>query len=138
MRRRAIELAGPALAGEEHDGERYWDAAGRTGQAAPPDGAYLLPAFDEYTVAYQDRSLLADGGPQVRSDQLNSDLLNPVMLLDGRAAGLWKRVVGGKSVQISLAPCGRLGRPDQPAGGGRRAVCGVPRAARRGQLVRPG
>jgi hypothetical protein len=111
--RRAIELAGPALAGEEHDGERYWDAAGRTGQAAPPDGAYLLPAFDEYTVAYKDRGLLAGGGPQAKSDKLNSDLLNPVMLLDGRAAGLWKRVVSGQSVLISLAPYGRLGRPDR-------------------------
>ena len=110
--KRAIELAGPALAAEEHDGERYWDAAGR-GDPAAPDGAYLLPAFDEYTVAYKDRGLLADGGPQAKSDQLNSDLLNPVMLLDGRAAGLWKRVVGGKSVQISLAPYGRLGRPDR-------------------------
>jgi Winged helix DNA-binding domain len=111
--KRAIELAGPALADEEHDGERYWAAAGRPGQAAPPDGAYLLPAFDEYTVAYKDRGLLANGGPQAKSAQLNSDLLNPVMLLDGRAAGLWKRVVGSKSVQISLAPLGRLGRPDR-------------------------
>ncbi len=111
--KRAIELAGPALAAGEYDGERYWDAAGRPSQAAPPDGAYLLPAFDEYTVAYKDRSLLANGGPQAKSDNLNSDLLNPVMLLDGRAAGLWKRVVGGKSVQISLAPYGRLGRPDR-------------------------
>ncbi len=111
--KRAIELAGPALADEEHNGERYWAATGRRDQAAP-DGAYLLPAFDEYTVAYKDRSLLADGGPQAKSDKLNSDLLNPVMLLDGRAAGLWRRVVGGKSVQISVAPYGRLGRPDRP------------------------
>jgi Winged helix DNA-binding domain len=106
--RRAIELAGPALAAEDRDGELFWDGPDRRGETAPPDGAYLLPAFDEYTVAYKDRSLLANGGPQ-----LNSDLLNPVMLLDGRAAGLWKRVVGGKSVQISLAPFGRLGRPDR-------------------------
>jgi len=111
--KRAIELAGPALAAEEHDGERYWLAAGHTGPAAPPDGAYLLPAFDEYTVAYKDRGLLADGGPQAHSDRFNSDLLNPVMLLDGHAAGLWKRVVGSKSVLISLAPFGRLGRPDR-------------------------
>ncbi len=111
--KRAIELAGPALAAEDRDGELFWDGPGRHGETAPPDGAYLLPAFDEYTVAYKDRSPLADGGPQARSDQLNSDLLNPVMLLDGRAAGLWKRVVGSKSVQISLAPYGRLGRPDR-------------------------
>jgi hypothetical protein len=112
--KRAIELAGPGLAAEDRDGELYWAGAGPgRGQAAPPDGAYLLPAFDEYTVAYKDRGLLADGAPQAKSDQVNSDLLNPVMLLDGRAAGLWKRVVGGKSVRISLAPYRRLGRPDR-------------------------
>jgi DNA glycosylase AlkZ-like len=106
--RRAIELAGPALAGEDRGGELYWDGLGRHLDAAAPEGAYLLPAFDEYTVAYQDRSLLLDSRPQS-----NGDLLNPVMLLDGWAAGLWKRVVSGKSVQVSLAPYGRLGRPDR-------------------------
>ena len=107
--RRAIELAGPALAAADCDGELYWEGAGSPNDAvAPLEGAYLLPAFDEYTVAYKDRSLLGDGGPQV-----NSDLLNPVMLLDGRAAGLWKRVAGAQSVQISLAPYGRLSRLDR-------------------------
>ena len=111
--KRAIDLAGPALAAEDRDGELFWDGPDRRGETVPPDGAYLLPAFDEYTVAYKDRGLLADAAPQAKSDRLNSDLLNPVMLLDGRAAGLWKRVVGSKSVQISLAPHGRLGRPDR-------------------------
>jgi DNA glycosylase AlkZ-like len=106
--RRAIELAGPALAAEDRGGELYWDGPGRHHDAAAPEGAYLLPAFDEYTVAYKDRGLLLDSRPQS-----NSDLLNPVMLLDGRAAGLWKRVVNAKSVQISLASYGRLGRPDR-------------------------
>ena len=113
--RRAIELAGPALAAEDRGGELYWDAAGPgRQQATSPEGAYLLPAFDEYTVAYKNRGLLlGGGGPPAKSDQANADLLNPVMLLDGRAAGLWKRVVVGKSVQISLAPYGRLGGPDR-------------------------
>jgi hypothetical protein len=111
--KRAIELAGPALAAGDRDGELFWDGPGRRGETAPPDGAYLLPAFDEYTVAYKDRSPLADGGPQAKSDKLNSDLLNPVMLLGGRAAGLWKRVIGATSVQITLAGYGRLGRPDR-------------------------
>ncbi len=113
---RAVELAGPALAAEDRGGERYWDGVGRRDKAPAgpgpegpgPEGAYLLPAFDEYTVAYKDRGMLLDGRPQPPSD-----LLNPVMLLDGRAAGLWKRLVSPRSVQISLAPYGRLGRPDR-------------------------
>jgi hypothetical protein len=108
---RAIELAGPALAAEDRDGELYWDGDGPgRDQAAPPDGAYLLPAFDEYTVAYKDRGLLHPGLLHHGSAQANSDLLNPVLLLDGRAAGLWKRVIGPKSVRITLAAYGRLGR----------------------------
>ncbi len=107
--RRAIELAGSALAAEDRGAETYWDGAGPDrGPAAPPEGAHLLPAFDEYTVAYKDRGLLLDDRPQS-----NSDLLNPVLLLDGRPAGLWKRVVGPESVQITLAAYGRLGRPDR-------------------------
>jgi hypothetical protein len=35
------------------------------------------------------------------------------MLLDGRAAGLWKRVIGPKSVQISLSSYGPLGQADR-------------------------
>ncbi len=106
--RRAIEVVGPALAAEDRGGEPHWAGPARRDEAVPAEGAYLLPAFDEYTVAYKDRGLLLDGRPLPPSD-----LLNPVMLLDGWAAGLWKRVVTGKSVQISLAPYGRLGRPDR-------------------------
>jgi hypothetical protein len=63
-------------------------------------------------VAYKDRGLLLGSRPQSNT-QSSSDLLNPVLLLDGRAAGLWKRVVGPKSVQITLAAYGRLGRADR-------------------------
>jgi hypothetical protein len=110
--RTAIERAGTALAAEEHDGRPHWDAAAPV--AAPaPDGPLLLPAFDEYTVAYQDRTALLpardgrDGGPT------SSDLLNPVMLLDGRPVGLWKRKAAGDRVEISLAPFGSLPARDR-------------------------
>jgi hypothetical protein len=122
--RTAIGRAGPALATEEADGQQYWDASapppaghGRLGSSAPgpaPDGALLLPAFDEYTVAYQDRAaLLAPRGAASGGQPTSSDLLNPVMLLDGRAAGLWKRTVARDRVQISLAPFAPLSAHDR-------------------------
>jgi hypothetical protein len=109
--RAAIERAGPALAADDGDGDgdgpRYW-AGARPVAEAPPDGAWLLPAFDEYTVAYRDRSALL-GGRELPA----GDLLNPVLLLDGRAAGVWKRTIAGGRVQIVLAPFERLSGRDR-------------------------
>jgi hypothetical protein len=96
--REAIERAGPALAAAELDGKTYWHGAGLD-PVAVPDGVHLLPAFDEYTVAYSDRSVLAGGRPVP-----HGDLLNPVMVLDGVAVGLWKRSFGRGTVTIQLAP----------------------------------
>ena len=117
--RAAIERAGPALATTELGGEEYWHGSGLAG-AAPGDGpagtggpaaggALLLPAFDEYTVAYKDRALLLARGRQLPA----GDLLNPVMVLDGHAVGLWKRVISGRGAQLTLAPFGRLARGDR-------------------------
>jgi hypothetical protein len=87
------------------------DAAAATNAAAPAAGdagALLLPAFDEYNVAYRDRTMQS-GGRALPA----GELLNPVMLLDGRAAGLWRARAGQRTVRIELGPFGRLGAADR-------------------------
>jgi Winged helix DNA-binding domain len=112
--RPAIERAGSALAATELGGEMYWHGAGRPGPA-PGDaglaagGALLLPAFDEYTVAYKDRDALLADGHQLPP----GDLLNPVMLLHGHAVGLWKRVIIRDGAQLTLAPFQTLASGDR-------------------------
>jgi hypothetical protein len=96
--REAIKRAGPMLAATELDGTTYWHGAGLDPGAAP-DGVRLLPAFDEYTVAYSDRAIILNGRPLP-----HGDLLNPVMVLNGLAVGLWKRSLGRGTVAIQLAP----------------------------------
>jgi DNA glycosylase AlkZ-like len=105
--REAIGLAGPALAAEELDGATYWQGAGRRASTVP-GGVHLLPAFDEYTVGYSDRGAL------VRDHSLShGDLLNPVMVLDGRVVGLWRRAIGREAVIIQLAPFGKISGRDR-------------------------
>lgn len=116
--RPAIERAGSALAVTEMDGQEYWhaalppaaeqDAAARSAEADGAGGALLLPAFDEYTVAYRDRTAPA-GGRELPA----GELLNPVMLLDGRAVGLWRARAGPRTVRIELGPFGRLAAADR-------------------------
>jgi DNA glycosylase AlkZ-like len=105
--REAIERAGPALAATELDGITCWHGAGQD-PGAVPDGVRLLPAFDEYTVAYSDRAVLLTGRPRP-----HGDLLNPVMVRDGLAVGLWKRSLGRGTVTIQLAPFGTISTRDR-------------------------
>jgi hypothetical protein len=95
--REAVSRAGPALDVAEVAGERYLLAAG-PGPSVPATGAWLLPAFDEFTVAYADRSAVGAGLVP------RGELLNPVMVLDGRAVGLWKATSSRARVRIDLAP----------------------------------
>ncbi len=79
---------------------------------APSDAALpvlLLPAFDEYTVAYSDRSVAA--GPSVLGSIGHG--LFPNILVDGRIAGTWKRTLRGNGVDVKLRLLRTLNKKEQ-------------------------
>lgn len=51
--------------------------------------AYLLPAYDEYLVAYQDRRAVGDS-------------LGPALIVNGKIAGTWKRTIDKKTLTIAV------------------------------------
>lgn len=60
-----------------------------------PNSAYLLPAFDEYFVAYKDR--------QIAAGSLSTlDVLGPTFIIDGIAAGKWKPTNSG-NIELNAA-----------------------------------
>jgi len=70
-----------------------------------PNSAHLLPAFDEYFVAYKDR--------EVAAGCLSTwDVLGPTFIIDGIAAGRWKRTNSGK---IELNASRTLKKPESLA-----------------------
>jgi hypothetical protein len=52
----------------------------------PTHSAHLLPAYDEYTVAYKDRQTVFDGETSITT----WDLLGPIVIVDGHVVGTWK------------------------------------------------
>lgn len=111
-----IELAGPRLEREVLDGRAYWSAAatsdaGRTRHPKSP-AAYLLPPFDEYLVAYRDRSAVLDAARGLIS---RNGIFYPTIVLDGRVAGTWKRVFKKGSAVITLSPFAPLGKKERHA-----------------------
>jgi hypothetical protein len=81
----AIDAAGGTLRRERLDDRDLWSGAKapRTATARKPHVA-LLPAFDEYTVAYKDRTAIAGNG-RLRNPMA---LLNPLVIVDGLAVGV--------------------------------------------------
>lgn len=76
----------------------YWFAA----STAPDDDgaprAWLLPPYDEYTVAYRDRSAALD--PAFPTDPFA--ILGPVVMVDGRVVGVWRRTLARDHVAVAL------------------------------------
>jgi hypothetical protein len=75
---------------------------------------HLLPAFDEFIIGYADRSAVL--GPVDQRRVLSSNgIFYPALVRDGRAVGLWKRVVREQRVEVMVDPFRKLGQGEVTA-----------------------
>ena len=101
--RQAIALAADGLAQQSIAGEMYW-----FGAQTPPDAqdtaqfdhnAWLLPPYDEYTVAYADRSAMLQAAGATTDPFV---ILGPVIMVDGQLVGSWKRTLARDVALLTL------------------------------------
>jgi hypothetical protein len=76
--------------------------------------AHLLPAFDEYTVAYKDRGAVLHPSHARRPDAATA-VLGPTIVVNGRAVGTWKRTLKKDSVVIEPSLWTKLKRDERRA-----------------------
>ena len=110
----ALDGARGKLVEAEVDGVRHWwvePRKARGGAKLPGLLVELLPAFDEYTVAYQDRSLLVHG----RAPAPKMSLLSPAVLVNGQVAGTWRRRIEKRAVVVETALSRKLSRAETHA-----------------------
>jgi hypothetical protein len=112
--RAGIALAKPNLTEDRINGQVYWRASSVPIKARSRSTAHLLPAFDEYTVAYKDRSMLVDPASLKLSDPVRS-ILGPAILMNGKLVGNWKRTFDKKSVTLSPVLFARVNPSEQRA-----------------------
>lgn len=86
-----------------------------SGKSKPPLLAYvahLLPAYDEYNVAYKDRQIVLDEN----TPQLSKwGLLSPTIVINGKVLGTWKSITDQRSLKIEVNPARRLSKPEKLA-----------------------
>lgn len=91
--RRAVEAAGE-LPGELRSPSSL---------PAPAPAVHLLPNYDEYVVAYQDRSALFST-PAVARDLAGMSVLTAAVIMErGQVAGAWSRTIDGSRVRVTAS-----------------------------------
>lgn len=93
--RAGVKAIEASLAAGVLDGETYWWSS-ETPTAMESPCVHMLPAFDEYVLAYRNRAAVLDTH---QSKRLNAGggLLRPAIIIDGRVAGTWRRTLSGPS-----------------------------------------
>jgi hypothetical protein len=119
-----IEMIQRRLAKEMIDGRTYWFMAPvkgsysnratlKRGQARTP-AAYLLPTYDEYLIAYKDRSAALEMIHSKQSEPENAVFSSPIVM-GGRVVGRWKRTFKGDSVNITLSSFALFSKAEKQA-----------------------
>jgi hypothetical protein len=106
----AVALADPHVVAESIGGTTYWLGA-KAIAARMPAQAYVLPMYDEYAVAYRDRSAIGSAPAKPKSFG-EATLLTSIVVIGGEVVGTWSRVLG-KQVAIKLSPWRRLAPREQ-------------------------
>jgi hypothetical protein len=124
---RGLELNSWRLERETVDGRTYWFRR----LSPPPTGetAYLLPNYDEYTVAYRERDLFYDRARNWTGNPRIDVPFSNVIVVGGHVVGRWKRVLRNGAVTIESQWSG------EPSDDARRALAAA--AERYGAFFRP-
>jgi hypothetical protein len=111
--RRGIEMLGREISSAEVDGLTLWFTERSSPRQPARPSAHLLPIYDEFLIAYQDRMFLRR--ESATQGFYGRDGLNHYLIVDGRLAGSWKRSDRGDAVSVTIALAGRLSRPEMEA-----------------------
>jgi hypothetical protein len=112
--RAGIEMAKPHLVQEVIDGQTYWLSPSIPAANAASPTAYLLPPYDEYTVAYKDRSAVLN---PLYARQMNSGngVFYPIIVVDGQVVGTWKRALKKDALVITPSLFTKLNKTESRA-----------------------
>lgn len=111
----ALESVRRSLHEEVMGGTAYYLNPGTKPAEPKRPFALLLPVYDEYTIAYRDLDAYCEQEKLKQKLFAMGNALQNVMVLDGRIAGTWRRVQGGKQIRLMLSPLVKLSAAQQYA-----------------------
>jgi hypothetical protein len=113
--RAGLDMLSTKLVHEIVADKTYWLSPDQPSMARTSRGAYLLPGFDEYLLGYRNRSPVLMPEDAQRICPGSNGMFIPTVILRGRVAGTWTRVIKKSSVSIDVKPFTVFNTADQRA-----------------------
>jgi hypothetical protein len=107
-----IEMTKRRLVHEVVDSQTYWLPASSPAARGLSQAAYLLPTYDEYLIAYKDRSVAVDSKHGKQTIRGNPVFSSPIVIA-GRVVGSWKRSFKENSVVVTIIPFSSFGKSER-------------------------
>jgi winged helix DNA-binding protein len=101
--RKGIDSVKSQLMCETIDQQTYWFVPSAPKKKSSPI-VYLLQNYDEYTVAYTDRTSIFDVTHTDKLDPRGNIIFQYAIVMDGLVVGTWKRTIKKNEVVIELVP----------------------------------
>lgn len=99
--RRSFEIVRGRFAFSRVDGAEYWHRRDLRDTARGHEGAFLLPAYDEFMIAYSDRSPSIVPGRIARAISSNG-VFRPMVVVGGRVIGTWRRIRSNRKAGVNV------------------------------------
>jgi hypothetical protein len=97
--KQGLEMVKNQLVREEIEGKTYWLPASTPTVARVQRLACLLPTYDEYLIAYKDRSAAIDPKRSIS----DNTVFDSTIIWNGRVVGSWNRKIEGTSVKVTVS-----------------------------------
>lgn len=97
----ALDFIKSKLNCETVNEKKYWFKQAKTQIKSHSSDVYLLSIYDEYTIAYKDRSDINENQFGVEKMIAMGNAFTAVIIIAGRVAGTWKRMIKKNSVVIT-------------------------------------
>jgi hypothetical protein len=109
----ALADVGSGLVRETIDEQEYWYSPASRPARRPANAVDLLPIYDEYLIAYKNRSAIVD--PDRRRDNRAHDGYGQFLMIDGMLSGTWRMSDSRSGVDVTVSPYRKLSRPQRDA-----------------------
>lgn len=97
----SIESIKSKLASEKINEKIYWACPKLTGRSSRQ--IFLLPSYDEYLVAYRDRTAAFDGVNIDKIKNSGNGIFSSPIIINGRLGGIWKRSITKEELLVDIS-----------------------------------